>query len=401
TPIGQVELELAASRAPGQASGAASFLSYSFISRLFGAGVFGRLMTNRYATLDVGPTLDRAIAEVGVFGSVPVSRRLSISTQDSLDRYRDRGTTARGGVQAALRVAPLWTTLVSFSQARNEDGTKPWEVYAAVTCAMAGGHNASVAARSVEQTGSLLMAANKSVPIGEGYGYRASATISEQSRADALVQYQTLFGRYGAEYSLESGHSHAALDAAGALVAVPGAGVFPTLPVQDGFGVIRVPGVRGVRGYVNNQEIGSTDRYGNLLVPNLLSYYGNRLSIAQEDVPLQYEMQVTEMTLAPAYRGAAIATFPIVKPHYYRGRVTIDDHGTKVVPKYGQLRITRGEQELATPLGEQGEFEVDGVAPGRRVLAIDYADGTCPLELEIPDSDQVVIELGELVCKVH
>ncbi|MFI5309277.1 MAG: fimbria/pilus outer membrane usher protein, partial [Polyangiales bacterium] len=46
TPIGQVELELAASRAPGQASGAASFLSYSFISRLFGAGVFGRLMTN-------------------------------------------------------------------------------------------------------------------------------------------------------------------------------------------------------------------------------------------------------------------------------------------------------------------------------------------------------------------
>jgi outer membrane usher protein len=290
---------------------------------------------------------------------------------------------------------------LSVSQSRNQDGTTPWELYGAVTCSLGNGHNASLAGRMIEGTGSMLMAANKSLPIGEGYGYRASAQVSRHSSADALLQYQTLFGRYGAQYQIESGHSHGALEAAGALVAVPGAGVFPTLPVQDGFGVIRVPAVKDVRGYINNQEIGKTDRDGNLLVPNLLSYYGNRLSIAQEDVPMQYEMRRTELAVAPPFRGAAVAAFPITQPHYYRGRVAIDVRGTRVVPKYGQVRVTEGLQELVSPLGEQGELELEGVLPGRHVLAIDYAEGTCLLTLEVPDADSVVIELGELTCRVQ
>ena len=65
-----------------------------------------------------------------------------------------------------------------------------------------------------------------------------------------------------------------------------GGGLHATRPVQESFALVRVPGMKGVRAYLSHQEVGRTNRNGDVLVPNLLPYYGNRLDIADEDVPL-------------------------------------------------------------------------------------------------------------------
>ncbi|HEX7479950.1 MAG TPA: fimbria/pilus outer membrane usher protein [Polyangiales bacterium] len=401
TAIGQLELEIGGSRSAQATSGLATFLSYSYVSRVIGGGLFGRFATNHYATVDIGSKADRPNLDSGVFLSVPIGVHWSLASQATLQSYRDRGRAARVGMQANVRIRSFLALLASASQAWNQDGTKPWEVFVSLSCALSGGHNVSLGGRLNEHGAGLLMAANKSLPLGQGYGYRASAVLAEQSSAEGLAQYQTLFGRYGADYRIDGNQRELTLDAAGALAVVPGVGVFPTLPVQDGFGVIRVAGVKNVRGYLNNQEIGRTDRNGNLLVPNLLSYYGNRLGIEQEDVPIQYGIQTTEMTLAPPFRGAAIADFPVTIPHFYRGRFVIDDHGKKIVPKYGQVRVQHNGSEVLSPLGEQGEFELDGVEPATYTAFIESTDGNCQLELKVADSEKVVVELGVVTCKVH
>ncbi len=400
TPIGQVELELGMSRDTAAGTGLASFLSYGYTSRRFGAGVFGTAVTNRYATADRRAKEDRATSSVGVYEATPVGRNLTFSVQGSYSHYRDRGTSLRGTLQSALRLGRRSNVFATASKARNEDGSAPWELLVTFNYSFADRLNAATSARVSDGHPSVLFDANRSLPVGEGYGYRVSALKSDHSNLDALVQYQALFGRYSVDAISERGANHVTAEAAGGLALVPGVGLFPTLPVQDGFAVIRVAGVKHVRGYVNNQELGRTDRNGNLLVPNLISYYGNHLSIAQEDVPIQYGLEVTDMTLAPPARGAAIADFALTIPHYYRGHAIIDEHGTQLVPKYGDVRVTGRKGEISSPIGEEGEFELEGIEAGKRTFAIDYTGGTCELTLDIGDSDDTVIDLGVLTCKM-
>ena len=50
-----------------------------------------------------------------------------------------------------------------------------------------------------------------------------------------------------------------------------------------------------------------------MIVPNLMPYYGNKLGIVDQDLPLDYEIQTTEKTIAPPYRGGAVVTFPAMR----------------------------------------------------------------------------------------
>jgi outer membrane usher protein len=399
SPIGQFDLELAASRDTGGGTGFSAFGAYGYVSRAFGVGVFGRVSSDAYANIGQRSATDRAVLEAGVNQSMPIGGSLSFSTNAAVAEMRDRGRLFRVGAQSSLRLGTRAALFLSGHKAWLADGTRPWEALLTLHVSFDGGHNASASARLQSGEPSALLDVHKSLPVGEGYGYRASATLAREENALAQLQYQTLFGRYGAQYQYLSSEHHAVGEAAGAIAVVPGVGLFPTLPVQAGFGVIRVAGVRDVRGYVNNQELGRTDRNGNLLVPHLFSHYGNRLSIAQQDVPMQYQLPETELTLAPPHRGVAVADFPLTIPHFYRGRLVIVEAGKRVIPKYGQVRLSVGAgEELVSPLGEQGEFELDGVTPGPRTLMIDYVGGTCELRVEIRDSDETIIDLGELTC---
>ena len=397
TPIGQVELELGKSLAAQGGSGLAGFLSYGYTSRLFSAGAFGRVMSDRYATLDLRATEDRNTVEVGALQATPIGTYLTVSLQGAFAVSRDYGDSARLGAQLMTRIDSMWQLFLTGSQHFVSGRDSDWSAMLTLSAALPHGHNASVAGRMETGEPSLLLNANHSLPVGEGFGYRASGVIAEHSYGEALAQYQTLFGRYGAQYENTSGEHHVALDAAGAIVVVPGVGVFPTLPVQDGYAVIRLPGVANVRGYVNNHEIGRTDRNGNLLVPGMLAYYGNRLRIAEQDVPIQYGFESTELTLAPPYRGVAVAEFGVSIPHYYRGRVVVvdADAGQRVIPKYGEIHVKVGNEELVSPLSELGELELEGLDAGTRTFTVEYFDGRCEGELDVPMSDEVVIDLGE------
>ena len=145
----------------------------------------------------------------------------------------------------------------------------------------------SLSYQNSEGAGGGTLALQKSLPLGSGYGYRIQAGAAagiKNPLVDSLVQYQGPYGRYEANYTRVDGRNETLLNTAGGLAFI-GGDFFLTRPVQDSFAVIQVPGVAGVRGYSSNQDVGHTNSQGNLFVPNLLPYYGNRLSISDRDVP--------------------------------------------------------------------------------------------------------------------
>jgi outer membrane usher protein len=396
--IGQFDLDVSGSFDAGGPLGGAAQLGYSYSSRSFGCNLIMRVNSNRYSTIDLAPSDDRPIADFSALLSVPIGSRVTLSYRSAVASVRDSGVFASFGAQTSVRITNSLNWLSSGVRTKREREPAEWEVTTTVSYAFSGGYSAVASGRVGRQHESVRLDTSKSLPSGDGFGYRASATLADEISGEGLVQYQALFGRYAARYTVYGQNPQLSADAAGAIVVVPGAGVFPTLPVQSSYGVIRLAGVEGVRGYGNHQELGTTDRNGSLVVPNLLPYYGNHLSIASEDVPLEYEMYSTETVLAPPPRGVALAEFKIRIPHFYRGRLSINDGGKRIVPEYGQVRIELAGEEAFSPLGEEGEFELSGLDPGAHAALIEWSGGTCAFVLMLPASQDTLIDLGTLTC---
>jgi outer membrane usher protein len=168
--------------------------------------------------------------------------------------------------------------------------------------------------------------------------------------------------------------------------------------VEDGFALVRVPDVGGVRAYVSNQEVGRTDRHGDVVVPNLLAYYGNHVSINGADVPMDRDLPKDSLLLAPPFRGGAIALFPAPRPSRVTGQfVVLRDRGV-VTPANWGLTIATPTGSISSGLGGDGAFYVENLPPGSYAATIEGDGLRCRATLRVPASDDAVIKSGVTTC---
>jgi len=190
------------------------------------------------------------------------------------------------------------------------------------------------------------------------------------------------------------GENGGSATAAGALVLIDGT-VMASRPVQEGFALLQVPGVEGVRGFLNNQEIGRTNGSGNLLIPSLQPYYGNRLRIGDADVPLDYQIGAVEQVVATTLRAGALVRFDVQKVTTVKGQVRVDLNGQPTVPAFGELTV---DATLRSPLGADGQFWFGDLAVGKHPARVEFRDGVCRFELEVPANAGAVVNLGTVSC---
>ena len=176
------------------------------------------------------------------------------------------------------------------------------------------------------------------------------------------------------------------------------AGIYFTRPTGRSFALLKIPGLSGVRGYLENHEAGRTNAAGELILTDLIPYYANRIGIEHKDVPFEYELKETERFVAPPFRGGALVIFSARATNFVRGVIAVLEGGLKRVPAYGELRVQGPDGEVASPLGGNGEFELDGLAPGRYRAVVSDEHGVCSFDLHVPASTALVIELGEVRC---
>jgi len=255
---------------------------------------------------------------------------------------------------------------------------------------------------SAEQTDGRTRASadlQRTLPVGTGLGYRVQTTTGATGTADldAELRAQSPFGKYDLRQTVIDGQAATVADASGGIVFI-GGGVHFTRPVEDGFALVRVPDVGGVRAYVSNQEVGRTDRHGDVVVPNLLAYYGNRVSINDADVPMDRDLPKDVMVLAPPFRGGAIALFPAPRPHRVTGQFVVVRDRVVLSPANWGLTIATPAGSLSSGLGGDGAFYVEGLAPGD-YQAVIAGDGlSCRATIHVPASDQPVLKSGVTTC---
>lgn len=420
-PIGQLEVSAAGSAAriaTGEsASGAAGEARLTFASRRLGGGAAVKGMTEHYATVSLRPDEDRMTMDAAVFVGVPFASFGSLNIQERYFESRSGQRTSRTSGAASFRLLRRSTLSVTASHSRPQGKPAEMAVFAGITVSL-GGRDAASAGHTFDPDGggSSVVSAQRSLPQGTGYGYRVSARrdvpepgrTTDPSRAggnalpdvgSGALQAQTGFGRYelGATGHRE-GSAHYSANVAGGIVAV-GGGVYATRPVQQGFALVRVPGVQGVRVLASNQEVGRTNRNGNLLIPNLLPFYGNRLAIEDQDVPMDFELTETTRTVAPPHRGAAVVTFPIRRIQAVVGVLKLRKGNTLVVPAFAELSASIAGAPVLSPVGKGGEFYFESLPAGRHSAELRFRGETCRFTLNVPgDTSAPMVDLGTLTC---
>jgi outer membrane usher protein len=354
-------------------------------------------MSARYSNLSQNVSDDRAHLETNLSAGFQTTARTSVNIQHTFSNPHDQGPTQRISVSSSTRLTD-WLNLLLTARHSRAHGTGVTELFASLSFRV-GNTNVNVSYQRYGEESSGTVSLQKSLPVGSGFGYRvqASRARAESYQATGVAQYQGPWGRYEARYDRFNEQGRSTLSMAGALVGIGGS-IFATRPVLDGFALIQVPGTADVRGYASNQEIGTTDSRGNLLIPTLLPYYGNRIRVSDEDIPIDYRIDETERLVAPPFRGGAVVTFPVQRLQIITGALVIESAGQLTPPSYGGIVVSAAGKTFDSPIGKQGEFYFENVPAGRHEAIIDNEGSVCRFIIEIPVIDAREVKLGTLRC---
>jgi outer membrane usher protein len=390
-----VELSASFSRMDGRA-GTALLAGLAHAGRTFNFSARVRSMSSAYSTLMIKEPDQRVKFEAAGLVGVQMGSRVSLSLQQAVSETHQAASRSQTSAIGSLRISRFVNLF--FNASRNVDaGEARTSVFAGMGIALGTVTSASVWGQAGSVGSGASAEVQRSLPIGNGIGYRARAALGGSTQAEGTLEAQGPYGRYSVGQEMIDGQSSTRASAAGGLVII-GGGVHPTRPVNESFALVRVPEVGGVRTYLNNQEVGRTNRRGDTLVPNLLPYYANRIGISDQDVPFDHEIELVEQSIAPPYRGGALVTFQAIRRQPVTGTVAITVGTQTVVPALGELTVIVGTQSFSSPIGTGGEFYFENLPAGEYSAVLVFKGGTCRLTLTVPASTAPVIRLGIVRC---
>jgi outer membrane usher protein len=401
--LGEMDLAVAASQA-GSRGGDAWQAGYGYSGRAGSLRLSAVGRSRDYANLSLGPRDDKPRLELAASAGVSHRTLGSLAVARTEQRPFLAPDLVRTTVFYSHPVQPFGALFLRAS--RTVQDTTVDEVFAGVTVQLGAERFASADWQRVGDTPRARLAVQKNAPLGPGVGYRLEGVRTEDaagvavSTGDAYGEYHGPWGVYHAEARAGPGAETYRVGAAGTL-AWTGGLLLPGRPVRDAFAVVRVPDMKGVRVYYANRLEGRTGRGGAVLVPDLLSYQDNRLSIEPADLPVNAQIGTLARTVTVPYRGAGTVGFPVTRTQGITGHLYVPVGGKPMPAELARLTVEVGPTPLPGLVGRGGEFYLEGLSPGVYPGRVDWNGVRCRVTIRVPESDAVVIDLGKVVCEAR
>ena len=398
-PRGELEIGLAVSAAktPGSAAakpGGAGLVAYTYRSTALSAGGFLELTSQDFADASPAAPEKPKRSEAGIFVGGSLGRRLSVSGSYGARRNWTEPFEQRGTVTGSLRLSNRLSASMSVGVSR---GPRSAGRHVAVGLTVAAPRNHTVtmgASHERHREPTISAGVQRSLPLGEGYGYDLQVQEGAIRTVSGAVRAQTRVGRVDATSDSFDGTNHSSIGVSGA-VALAGGGVHLTRTIDDAFAIIKVPGQKNVRAYLDGQLVGRTNRRGDLVVPRLLSYHDNRVSIASDDLSLDTNLDSSEQVVSPGLRNGPTVTFSASRTQRVIGRARRIAAAGGTAPLVGDLVLANG---AASPLGHDGQFYFENLRVGTHEGVVTLGKDLYRCVFEIPGSKDAWLMLGDVVC---
>jgi outer membrane usher protein len=397
--FGVLDFSFAYSNSSG-ISGYSGLLSYTFRSTrpaYFGANFSLRSNSEDYSNLITKPSDDKAKAAFSGTVSYNAKSLGSIALGYSSSNMHEGTDTSRVTVTYSKTLSKKATLFTTFTETR--DVSTSDEIFIGLHLYLGDRSSGSISYRGDDDHEIKRASIHKSLPLGTGFGYRADIESSgDNTDYDGTLQYQGNYGRYEAGYFNREQEESYRLSVSGGIGYIDNS-IFFSRPITDSFAKVDINNIEGVRVYHFGNEAGRTDRNGSVIVPHLRSYENNRISIESRDIPINYAIGSLTEYVSPPSRGGALVTFDIRKIQGIIGTVNIMENGENVHMESGVLRIEADDGLYEGLVGRGGEFYIENVPSGKHTARIIYLGRECKFDIIIPDSEDMLIDLGEMICE--
>lgn len=386
-------------------AGAAGLVRHEYQDRSWSSRVFLRGSTREYALAGEETRGNRAIREAGAslgYGTPEVG---SISAEYAVATMREGSDRRTGSLSYSRNLAAR--TRLSASLRRVDEERSENIVFVGLTHYPWRDMSVSASHEKRGETDATIVQAQKNPPVGEGYGGRVSlerrdAPEGSRTVVNPFLQWNSRYAAFTGEYRKSFGGGGTddmqRLTVSGGIVAV-GNTFGATRPVTDSFGLVRVGGLKGVRVYQNGQEVGRTDSRGQVLVPDLNSYYENQVSVSDKDVPIEYSLPEIVRYVSPPLRSGSVIPFEARRIQAITGFLKEKTGGEPRPIEYYEAAMKVGDREILFQTGKRGEFYLENVSPGSHEARIEREGKPCTFRMTIPESDEMIIDIGEVFCE--
>lgn len=390
-------------------SGRAASLTHTYVVGSFSSQILVERYSQDYSVLGVTPlgqpklqsssSINYGTRDAGTYS-------LSYSVGTVYGGLDDQHTTTLSYTRTIVKNVSLVANVSRVLQ-----GTAGYAVFIGLSYFSADGQTAS-ASHQKDQLGNVTnqMQFAKPPPLGEGLGYRfvADRSVSTGTASESLspfVQYNArdaIFIAQGSDF-VNGGPTPSKfyqLTMAGA-VAYIGGSAYLSRPITDSFGVVEVvPPLEGVRVLKGNAVIGSTDADGKVFIPILGSYQVNDVGIQPKDIPIDYSVALSAQKIRPPFRSGAIADFPVKRLRAITGKLRLRAKGGVSPLENVDFVLIGSTETVAVSAIRDGEFYLENLAPGHYTAQLKVGEKTCRLEVTMPDSAEIVTNLGDVFCEI-
>ena len=238
------------------------------------------------------------------------------------------------------------------------------------------GRGGSTSSRMSSDNGVAAMSATiaRSVPVGPGYGYELTAQRGGVDTTEARLVVNGESETTSLWLQQIAGHNLAQAEISGSVLWL-GDQPFLTRSLEQGFALVRVPGVDKMPVYRDGQLAGHTDPNGMALITGLRPFERNEITIDPSALPLSVDVSGTSFSAVPFRRGGVVVEAKVHSGATIRLKRT--DGG--VIPAGAVVETAAGK----TPVG------LDGVAfaygqTGENALLIRWEGGRCVANVRFP-----------------
>ncbi len=230
----------------------------------------------------------------------------------------------------------------------------------------------------------------KSLPPGEGYGYRIQARDHEWGGGGSV---QTGFGTYLVDVAKAQGQETAYQATASGGIGTIGGYTFLSRAITNSFGVVKVADYPGVRVLQDNQPAARTGADGYAVLTGLRPYQDNPLRIEPTDLPLDANIGSLTVDTTPYYRSGVLVDFPVKRVRAGTLHVVLDDGSD--LPSGALARFAGAQQEF--PVALRGEAYLEGFE-AQNSIEIGWKGQHCTIAVPYPAGADPLPDLGRHTC---
>lgn len=232
---------------------------------------------------------------------------------------------------------------------------------------------------------------NKSLPPGEGMGYRLQTAINGSQQAAVFAQNR--FGQGRLEAASLDGQTSARVGISGAVARLDDQW-YLTRRIGSSYGLVRMPGLNNVRVYVDNQLATRTNSEGYAFLPRLHPYQRNLVSVEQMDLPMDTTIDSLTVNPVPGWRSGVVIDFPVRQQAAATLNLILADGSP--VPAGALIRLNNSEANFA--VGREGLTFISGLEKENQ-LNVQWGDRQCQAIVPFAASSELAPHLGEFICK--